>query len=121
MSSLISETSFVVSYHHVNSFVIQTTCLEREGQRMPPEVAYLHFFNWGTSLLVLLILLLLLLLLLLRTLLLERGDEESLWTNKMHAMWIYLYQIASACVSFVPNSYRINLVVLLVSHTSCKH
>jgi hypothetical protein len=65
-SSLISETSFIVSYHHVISFVIQTTCLEREGQRKPPEVAYLHFFNWGTSFL-------LLLLLLLRTLLLEKG------------------------------------------------
>jgi hypothetical protein len=64
---LISETSFIVSYHHVNSFVIQTTYLEMEGQRKPPEVAYLHFFNWGTSLL------LLLLLLLLRTLLLEKG------------------------------------------------
>jgi hypothetical protein len=37
-SSLISETSFIVCYHHVNSFVIQTTCLEREGQRKPPEL-----------------------------------------------------------------------------------
>jgi hypothetical protein len=38
MSSLISENA--TSYHHVNSFVIQTTCLEREGQRKPPEVGF---------------------------------------------------------------------------------